>query len=256
VTDRWFSVPRPKPDAEWRLVCFPHAGGGASSFVPWARALEDTPVEVAILKLPGREARVRELPIDDLALLVEHVGRAVSALDARPTVWFGHSSGARVAFETLRWLRARGRELPDRLFVSGAPAPDVPRTAPTLHTIEDDREFLQAVAESYGGVPQLVLDHDELRSLIVPALRADLKIHERYVYKDEAPLPLPITAYGGLDDASVPERWLTGWQRHTAADFSHQMFPGHHFFLHDARADVLRLVRDAAPAARSLQNVI
>lgn len=226
-------------------MCFPHAGGGASSFYSWARDLAHVPVEVATLRLPGREARIREAAIEDLSVLVAHIDEALEAGgDTRPAVWFGHSSGARIAFEVARRRRARGGPLPGHLIVSGAPAPDVVRSTPTLHRIADDDEFLQAVATAYGGVPAAVLAHAELRALIAPALRADLKMHERYVYTDAAPLPMPITAFGGTDDQSVSEGWLRGWERHTAGPFRWRLFPGDHFYVHDPgiRAEVLRQV--------------
>jgi medium-chain acyl-[acyl-carrier-protein] hydrolase len=237
VSDSWISITTPRPDATWRLVCFPHAGGGASSFFPWSRELAHIPVEVATLKLPGREARLREPLIEDLPTLVAHIDEALEALDdSRPAVWFGHSSGSRIAFEVARRRRAGGRSLPVHLFVSGAPAPDVVRSTPTLHRITSDDEFLHAVATAYGGVPAAVLAHQELRALVAPALRADLKMHERYVYTDAPPLPFPITAFGGSADTSVSEGWLRGWGRHTAATFEWEMFDGDHFYLHEGRA--------------------
>ena len=224
-------------------MCFPHAGGGASSFFSWARELAGASVEVATLRLPGREARLRETPIEDLPVLVAHIDDALeSEGDVRPTVWFGHSSGARIAFELARRRRNRGGTLPVQLMVSGAPAPDVVRSTPTLHRITSDDEFLQAVAQAYGGVPAALLAHAELRALVAPALRADLKMHERYVYTDAPPLPIPITAFGGTADQSVSEVWLRGWERHTSDTFQSRLFEGDHFYLHDPRirTDVLR----------------
>lgn len=237
MSDSWISVTTPRSAATWRLLCFPHAGGGASSFFSWSRELADIPVEVATLRLPGREARLREAPLEDLATLVSQIDDALELFnDARPVVWFGHSSGARIAFEVARRRRAHDRSLPVHLVVSGAPAPDVVRSTPTLHRITSDDEFLHAVATAYGGVPAAVLAHQELRVLVAPSLRADLRMHERYVYTDAPPLPCPITAFGGLADTSVSEAWLRGWERHTAAEFQWEMFDGDHFYLHESRA--------------------
>lgn len=255
VSDSWISVPAPRADATWRLLCFPHAGGGASSFFAWARELAPHPVEVATLRLPGRESRVRETPFEDLHTLIAHIDDALDAgRDPRPEVWFGHSSGARIAFELARHRRTRGGSLPAQLIVSGAPAPDVIRSTPTLHRIADDEEFLRAVAQAYGGVPATVLAHPELRALVAPALRADLKMHERYVYTERAPLPMPITAFGGTADPSVSEDWLRGWSRHTAHTFHWRMFEGDHFYLHDTqtRQAVIRAVLDSVSTIQSV----
>ncbi len=250
VPHTWISTPTPRHDAQWRLICFPHAGGGASSFHGWSAALADASVEVAALRLPGREARVNEPAIVELRSLVAQLDEALHGWsDGRPEVWFGHSSGARVAFELARRRRATGRRLPDQLVVSGAPAPDVPRAMSTLHTITDDQAFLAAVSCAYGGVPPTVLEHPELLSLVTPALRADLRMHERYVYVEAPPLPIPILAVGGADDRSVPEAWLRRWGRQTTSTFDVALLPGDHFYLQapPARDLLLRLLVERAP---------
>jgi len=184
-----------------------------------------------------------------MSTLVACLDDALCAFDAthppRPTLWFGHSSGARVAFELARRRHAAGRPLPGHLVVSGAPAPDIVRTTPTLHRIADDVTFLRAVADAYGGVPADVLAHEELRALVIPTLRADLRLHERYVYVDAPPLPIPLLAVGGESDPAVPDVWLQQWARHTTGGFRCERYPGHHFYLHDpvVRSALLRTLR-------------
>lgn len=235
VSDSWISAPVSVPSARLRLVCFPHAGGGASSFVPWARLLAPEGIEVVALRLPGREARLRETPPEDLSTLVAGIDDALTP-STTPVAWWGHSSGARIAFELARRRHANGGPLPGHLIVSGAPAPDVRRTTPTLHRIVDDGTFLQAVAHAYGGVPEAVLQNAELRALVAPALRADLRLHERYVFVEGEPLPIPITAWGGTDDPSVSEDWVRRWARHTSRTFEWAMMPGDHFFVYGLSA--------------------
>lgn len=239
TSETWFSIPMPRPAADLRLVCFPHAGGGASAFFPWSKALAGYPIEVAAVRLPGRESRLREPACADLGAIVDALVLALQSLPDRPFAFFGHSAGARVAFETTRKLRGLGRRLPLHLFVSGAMAPNVPHSGPLLHAIPDQDTFLSEVSGRYGGIPSLVMDHTELRNLIAPALRADLEMHERYVYRAESPLPIDITAYGGQQDASVSLEGLARWREQTAAHFSSRIFPGDHFFLNEERDALL-----------------
>lgn len=248
----WFSIPTRRPSAKVQLLCFPHAGGGASAFFPWSKALAGHPIEVAALRLPGREGRLREPAQADLTRIVEAIVTALALVRDRPFALFGHSSGARLAFETARRLRALGHGLPVHLFVSGAPAPNVPRTGPTLHHIRDEATFLNEVSSRYGGIPDVVMEHAELRSLIAPALRADLEMHERYVYQDAPPLAIPITAYGGEQDTTVSPDGLARWGEQTTGQFSTRMFTGDHFFLHEQRDALLADVI----ARLTAQNVI
>jgi len=245
--NRWFSVPFPKPAASLRLFCFPYAGGGASAYYAWSRALANDPIEVCALQLPGRESRLTEPPFADVASLVSALGPILRTRLERPCVFFGHSLGAIVAFELVRWMRDRRLTLPLRLAVSGARAPDAARDDPPLHAIADDRALASAVAERYNAIPPAVMANDELLSLVLPALRADLRMNETYACVEGPPLPVDIAAYGGRDDALVGEDQLTEWNRHTTGRFTHRIFPGGHFFLNDARdaiaADLVTLVR-------------
>jgi medium-chain acyl-[acyl-carrier-protein] hydrolase len=246
----WFPLAFSKPSASLRLFCLPYAGGGASVFVPWAKALRDSPIEICGLQLPGREQRMNEAPFFHLDPLIDALAAAIQPLLDRPYAFFGHSMGATLAFELTRELRRLGQpRLPHHLFVSGAEAPDVPDEQAPLAGIEEDDAFVLAVARRYGGVPQIVLENAELRSLIVPALRGDLTLHETYRYREGAPLPIAMTAYGGRGDEMVSEASLQRWARHTSGTFACRFFDGGHFFLNDVRDELIGDVTARLPGA-------
>ena len=73
----------------------------------------------------------------------------------------------------------------------------------------------------------------------LPILRADFRISETASFADEEPLTCPITALGGTNDERARRPDLEGWRRYTRGRFDVVMFPGDHFFLQRARADVL-----------------
>jgi medium-chain acyl-[acyl-carrier-protein] hydrolase len=240
-----FHVPISRPEALTRLFCFPHAGGGASAYVPWARALGDRPIEVAAAQLPGRNG---EPPFSNLDGIVDRLADAIEPLADRPYAFFGHSLGALVAFELARRLRDRRDRGPAHLFVSGAHAPQIPTDAAPLRFIEGDTPFLEAVAAKYGGVPRIVLEQADLRAALVQALRADLALTETYTYRDAPPLACPIAAYAGASDPIVSEEHLAGWREQTTGEFTCRLFAGQHFYLNRERdallADVtMRLLR-------------
>lgn len=245
--DRWITRPRPSSRARLRLLCLPHAGGGASSFRGWADALPPE-VEVCPVQLPGRENRVAEPPFDRLPPLVEALADAVGPLLSLPFALFGHSNGALIGFELARTLRARGRPGPVHLFASGRRAPDLPSDRPPTHHLPD-AEFLADLQE-LGGIPAQILEHPELLAVLLPTLRADVAIYESYAFREEPPLACPITAYGGLTDPKVSRETLEAWGRHTAGPFVTRLFPGGHFYLQEERTAVLRTL------AADLQGVL
>ena len=76
---RWLRVHAPRADAQHRLFCFPHAGGGGSAYRLWPAGLPKH-VEVVTIELPGRESRFGEPPTTRLATIVDEVVEAASPL--------------------------------------------------------------------------------------------------------------------------------------------------------------------------------
>ena len=81
--------------------------------------------------------------------------------------------------------------------------------------------------------------------ILLPVLRADLPILETYAYCTDTPLDCPISTFGGVLDSTVVRSQLEAWRQQTCNSFRLQMFPGDHFFLKEARPQVLpALYRD------------
>jgi medium-chain acyl-[acyl-carrier-protein] hydrolase len=230
----------PRPAARVRLFCFPHAGAGATAFFAWSKALP-ADVELCAVQLPGREKRRGERPYEDFDALVEAAVVGLGPELVGPFAFFGHSLGALLAFEIARALRRRHAPLPAHLFVSGRQAAHLPTyelPAPDL----DDAAFLDLVGRRYGGIPAPILAEPELVALFLPAMRADFRVIGTYVHRAEAPLPLSLSAYGGIDDPLTPAEGLAAWSQHASGQFASQRFPGGHFYLQSQLDHVLKIV--------------
>jgi surfactin synthase thioesterase subunit len=184
--------------------------------------------------------------------LVETLVEALRPLLDRPFAFFGHSLGAIVAFETARSLRGRGLS-PAHLFVSGNIAPHLPDPAPPIHALPADA-FLRELKE-LNGMPQAVLDSQELLDIMLPVVRADFTLLETYQYDSQPPLDCPITAFGGLQDPRTTRSGLEDWRTQTVGTFDLIMLRGDHFFLDAERPLLLhaiaqRLLRkDSTPSS-------
>jgi surfactin synthase thioesterase subunit len=221
-----------------RWYCFPHAGGAPGEYARWSDAVEVA--EVNAVQLPGRGARYDEQPFTDVAGLRDAVVGAVSFQS--PFILFGHSLGALIAFEVARALEQRGHG-PSALVVSAARAPHLPaRLAPISHL--GDRELLEHVA---GGPArrdesiERILEDSELLELMLPGLRADLQMAERYRCFEAPPLRCRLVACGGLED-DVTRHDLEQWSCQTSTAFAVQMFQGHHFYTRSEREAVIALL--------------
>jgi surfactin synthase thioesterase subunit/glycosyltransferase involved in cell wall biosynthesis len=206
-----------------RLFCFPHAGGGAR------QPLTLSGWTAVPVRLPGRESRLAEAPFERMGLLISALADNIDSYLDHPFAFFGHSMGAVVAFELARELRHRSRPLPKMLIASGARAPQfrrhhVPPPAPSREAFVEELGRLQ-------GMPAEVLLDPALMRAILPALEADAALYRNYTYTEEAPLAIPVRAYGGADDPNVRREHLEGWAEQTTAPFAVRVFPGGHFYL-------------------------
>jgi surfactin synthase thioesterase subunit len=229
---------RGQPAAEAGLICFPYGGASAAVFHGWGERLPAA-VDVHAVQLPGRTARLFEPPFTSLPALVEALAEALAPALARPTVMFGHSIGALLAFELTRELRRRRGRAPAALFLSACPAPHIPiRTR--LHELPEPDLIAQLAA--LGGTPAELLADRGLLDLVLPAVRADFELAETYSYAPEPPLELPIAAFAGRGDEHAGVDAVGAWREHTTAAFTLDVLGGGHFFIHAEAERLLDLI--------------
>ena len=239
----WFPYIDSHPDKP-RLFCFPNAGAGALAYRPWIAPLSPA-VSACPIRLPGRETRIHEEPLQSMAALVKAVEAALTPYLDHPFAFFGHSMGAAIAFELARSLRRHGKTLPAALYVSGARAPQF-RLNWTPPPAPDDRELLEQLRR-LDGIPTEVLENPQVLEYALPVFRADTALFRNYVYATEAPLPLPIFAYGGRSDPNVSPEHVEAWREQTTSTFVRREFEGGHFFINSASEEFLpTLLKDAA----------
>jgi medium-chain acyl-[acyl-carrier-protein] hydrolase len=232
--------PRPTPSAAVQLFCFPYAGAGGSAFRGWADGCHPE-LEITWVLFPGRDGRMGTKPFTNIHELVPVLLDALECSLDRDFVFYGHSLGAKIAFEAARELRRRGHAGPSHLFVGASHAPQVPWQYPAMHLLEDG-PFIQEMQTRYGGIPIQVIEEPELRTLLIPLLKADIQMVETYDYRPEPPLDCAITAFGGSADNTVDRSAIEAWKHQTRSTFRLHIVPGNHFFLQSARDRLLATI--------------
>lgn len=236
-----------RPGAALRLVCFPHAGGSASYFRPLAEALGQD-VELTAIQYPGRQDRRREMPSGSIAELADAVTKVLGTDPLHePTVFFGHSMGATLAFEVIRRYERESGRAQLGLIASGRRAPLIQREN-ALH-LSPDHVLLREM-RGLNGTDADLLSDPEIREMILPVIRADYRAIETYRFDGGPPLSIPIHGYIGDADPRVTVDDVRAWEAHTAAAFELKVFAGGgHFYLADMPAGRL-----AAEIEQSIQS--
>ncbi|MFH8407383.1 thioesterase II family protein [Streptomyces sp. NPDC018019] len=239
----WIRDVRRGPRPAAHLIFFPHAGGSASYYRPFAAHLGER-LDVSAIQYPGRQDRWNDPFVPSVEGLADEVAGCLNPHDPTPLVLFGHSMGASIAFEVARRLADLGRPADRRLVVSGRRAPSMFRDEAPLHQ-GTDAELLAEVARLDGTAGQLLDDPDIVR-LILPAIRNDYRVVETYRPPADAVLDIPLLCLTGDADPRVTREEAAAWKTHTAAEYREETFPGGHFYLAEHAAAVFRVVEDFA----------
>lgn len=230
-TTPWLRTYQPRPMAQLRVVCLPHAGGSASFFRRWAAELP-TSVELLAVQYPGREERLNDPMHQHMADLVSALASALAThpgLQHTPYVLFGHSMGGAVAYELCRQLRHQGLPQPAHLLLSACESP-ARHQGGKLH-LQDDAALLAEITRL--GSSQLDwASHPELAQLVLPAMRQDYQVIETWQAAALQPqLDIPIDVLIGNDDQELSEADAQDWARYTTRTFRLSRYPGAHFYL-------------------------
>lgn len=227
--DRWLRAFSPNPGARRRLVCFPHAGGSANFFRSWAPLLSED-VALLAVQYPGRADRMREQCATNLLEIAAEVGESLRAEVDQPTTLFGHSMGAIVAYEVARLLESFGHSV-ERVVASAARAPHERDGVASFDVWNDDAAMRSLV--SLGGTeddPEL-LEDPRVRALVLPYLRADYTMLQRYRHPSGAGLRCEVLVVSGESDTHVTPEHCVRWADVTHGRFAHVVRPGGHFYL-------------------------
>lgn len=232
---RWL-LREPDPDAD-RLLCFPFAGTGASSYRSWPARIG--PLEVCPVQLPGRENRLRDEPYHDFETFADD---AVSALEGhldRPYALFGHCMGALLAYAFLVRVQEAGLRLPERLYVSSSLVPSrgfFGLFRPSM-TDEELTDELSRVARAMGGSGEML---PELLEIAIALLRNDMDMCLHYKPPGPYPLQPPITTIGWTDDPDVPPDEMREWADYGAV--THHVLSGDALAYLTAPVELIELI--------------
>lgn len=243
VASTWFRRYAGAVPPRRRLLILPHAGGTAGYFHGWGGGF-DAETEVLVARYPGRQDRIAEPCIDNMAPLADAVTAALLPFLDMPMSFFGHSMGASLAYEVALRLENLHGVKAEGMYVSCRKAPH--KVTPDTLDLSDDEAVIRQV-HRLGGTDTALLDDPDLRDLLLPSIRADFRIVKDYGPRPALPVSCPIVGYLGDRDPDVSVADMQAWADVTTGDFDLCVLPGGHFYLAEQQAAVIAdLVRRTA----------
>lgn len=263
----WIS---PTPvSVKMRLFCLPWAGGISENlFARWSMMLPAS-VQVCPIEIPGRGRREGETAlttVDELAKLLAHS----LPLQDKPYAIFGTCLGAIVGYEIIREAERTGCAPLPLMFMPAAVSPphvyasvvmkiylqrrlrrgEEPPLDEVMRILRDwkdlprEKLLLAFEAGHFAGVEEMKKS-ERLFNRVAPMGVNDIMMAVQYRYDaSRGPLNVPIVAFDGSKDNTIPKGYMKGWKKHTTRQYRHVVVPGTHYFVSTHFKFVTSIIRD------------
>lgn len=219
------------------------AGGSCYSFDFLKNDIHSN-FEYHALELPGRGKRNHEshLVIKTAAVL-DYVSQIKKLRNKnQPYIIYGHSMGATLGLAVTKKMEEHS-DPPHILIVSGNPGPGASFNDKERHTLSDP-EFKQEL-RSLGGVPEEILEDEDLYNYFSPIMRADFEILEKNKHS-EIGLVVNTAIFAIMGDQEETVAEIENWKMYTSNKFEHQVLPGNHFFIHSQVKTLAKIINKYA----------
>jgi len=225
----WVSpIGKPPAKSKVRLVIFTWTGnrggaGSAHNFTKWPKFLgEHTPDtwEVAQVNYPGRGSRMKEPNSTEAKLMAAAVADCLAKAGPLPTVLFGFSFGAIIAYETAVEL-AKRKMPPFGLVVASSEHPTWAGRAKGVGpdggaTKDLSSDAFEKVLHEKGGT-EVILQSPDMKKMYLPVILADMIMEEAYgkSLPEHPALACPVVVFRGANDPLVGKEEAEGWLKVT-----------------------------------------
>lgn len=227
MTSSWLNTICKNEKARLTLICFPYAGGSSQIFQQWRESVFPN-INMYSVQLPGRPGNMNEALNYDMQHVITSITEALLPLLNHDYVFFGHSLGAKIAFEVAASLEKNGNKPPSCFIASGSAAPSHINVRAPIHQLPD--ALFSNALRALGGTPDIILDNEEFMTFFRPILRADFRLAETYQINN-ATLSCKSYVLYGRDDTTVSINGVKQWQQHFLQNTVFHEMDGGHFFI-------------------------
>lgn len=220
------------------LFCIPYAGGLAGYYRKFIKYL-DSSIDLFPVELAGRGTRISEDFYASFDDAVEDIySRITREIGSKPYYLFGHSMGGQIVYELCVELKKNGQRMPEHVFISAIYPPYI-NEASALNNYSDSE--LRKELEKWGGTSSEFFTDNSLLEYFLPILKADLRMLERKVLKDDV-INCNFTVLWGNEDKE--SRLMQGWNKMTSEKCNLVEFEGGHFYINNNLEGVMKVICD------------
>jgi external thioesterase TEII len=222
------------------LLCLTFAGGSKYSY----RVFYDKAppfLNIVTLEYPGRGSRIKEQLISEIHTLVDDLYRQIKDIvDTERYAIYGHSLGGLIAYLVTLKLLENNHTRPEHVFITGTEGPASSSRLEKKRYLLPKNEFIEEIKD-LGGMPDEILQSEELLDYLEPILRNDFKISETYIYDNHLPLNIPMTIITGTEEDMKNEDILL-WQNESTLPVEFMQMEGGHFFILQHTDRILEII--------------
>lgn len=222
------------------IFCLPFAGGNKYSYREY-KEMAPSFINFICLEYPGRSSRIKEPLLTDAHELVDDLYKIIiNQIDDGDYAIYGHSLGGLLTYLLTRKLKENGHKLPVHLFITGTTGPSSKSRGEKTRHLLPRNEFIQELKD-LKGMPDEILNNDELLFYYEPILRSDFMASENYIHEVADPLEIPITVITGKEeDMEISDIEL--WQKETIYEIDFRRLPGNHFFIYKYANAIIQII--------------
>ncbi|WP_299676655.1 alpha/beta fold hydrolase [uncultured Dokdonia sp.] len=225
-----------------QLFLLHFAGGSCYSFDFLKNELQDN-FECYPLELPGRGKRNQETYLHNkFDAILDYVAQIRALRNDQPYIIYGHSMGATLGLSVTKKMEEY-LDAPHRLIVSGNPGPGASQKEIQRHALSD-AEFKEEL-RALGGVPEEVLQDEDLYDYFSPIMRADFEILEKNK-NSEIGLVINTSIYAIMGDQEETVNEIENWNTFSAKKCDYRVLPGNHFFIHNHTETLTQIINECA----------
>jgi surfactin synthase thioesterase subunit len=221
------------------LLCIPYSGGSKYSFLPLLKFSPEF-LNPIVLELPGRGGRSKEGLLDDIKKMeLDVFGRALKYING-PYAIYGHSMGGLLSYLLVKNIVRNRLNRPVHLFITGTTGPSAGYRH-KYHSLSK-KEFLEQIRK-FKGMPDEILDNEDMMDFFEPIMRSDFKAAETYTYQDTQPFDIPISVVIG-DEEDMEYEDVRAWEKESNARVEITKLNGNHFFIFDHGQYLMKYIGD------------